>query len=55
MPVPTTLSTKAEYIRVLISKGAKVNAKTDGGLTPLRLLKAISEIIKLLKAAGAKE
>jgi len=50
---------RADYIRVLISEGADVNAKNDYGWTPLMSAAMHSnsspEIIKLLNAAGAEE
>jgi ankyrin repeat protein len=52
----------AELVQLLLEKGADVNAKTQLGLTAISVLKldeaddkAAVEIIRMLKAAGAKE
>lgn len=44
-----------EIVKVLIAKGADVNAKTNGGITVLTAAENHTEIVKLLKDAGAKE
>ena len=48
-----TNQSRAEYIRVLISEGANVNAKDKNGRTPL-MLASDPEVIKVLRDAGAK-
>ena len=45
---------KADYIRVLISEGADVNARSTAGSTPL-MIAASAEIKQLLIDAGATE
>ena len=47
-----TNQSRAEYIRVLISEGADVNAKDKNGRTPL-MLASDPEVIKVLRDAGA--
>jgi len=46
---------KTELVRLLLSRGARVNATQDGGLTPLHGAAAggQAEIVELLLAAGA--
>jgi ankyrin repeat protein len=44
-----------ETVKVLLSNGANINAKTDSGETALMLAKKYPEIVKLLQQAGAKE
>jgi ankyrin repeat protein len=44
---------RADYIRVLISEGADVNAKDNDGKTPL-LLATSTDVIKILRNAGAR-
>jgi ankyrin repeat protein len=53
-PIKWQEGAKASYIRQLINIGADVNAKDKDGWTPL-MYATNPEIIKLLKAAGAKE
>ena len=51
-------SSRADYIRVLISEGAEVNARDTNGVTPLMIAAQFSstpEIKQLLIDAGAKE
>ena len=47
-----TNQSRADYIRVLISEGANVNAKDKNGRTPL-MLASDPEVIKVLRDAGA--
>ena len=44
---------RANYIRILISEGADVNAKDNDGRTPLLLAKT-PDVIKVLRDAGAR-
>jgi ankyrin len=47
----------ADVAELLISKGAKIDAKTKGGLTPLNMAttKGHNEVVKLLRRHGAGE
>jgi ankyrin repeat protein len=49
------LNKQTEHCRLLIEKGANVNAKTSSGLTCLKLAEKNPEIITLLKKHGATE
>ena len=48
---------KAEIVRVLLDKGADINAKDNHGFTALGLAKRVrhEEIAQLLKAHGATQ
>ena len=49
------MSGNREIVQALLAKGAKVNAKDKYGLTALMLATGYSEVVELLKKAGAKE
>jgi ankyrin repeat protein len=48
---------KLEAVKLLLDKGADINAKTDDGDTAISLAKEgeLADMVALLKARGAKE
>jgi ankyrin repeat protein len=46
-----------DVVKILLSKGVDINAKNNKGETALSIArgKSFSDVVKLLKAAGARE